>query len=805
MEKASQDLVDYMAILRGVWRRHKTLVTGIFLGIAASLLLVVYFTYRPVYVSTAMISIDSSVFAQLPYTKESPRKDTFATHMVLLKSRSLSQGVLEALPRESFEELLAESQYTDYLLVVKNSIKGWLGKPLMLLSPQERALAELQKARMEFLPSKEAENVFTIRGTASKPRVAIDLVNTHLQVLLNRTRNVDQDDARRTREFLEQQYQQTKENLTRNEDAVASLQQKKGRVVLGGQTELDLIRLSQLENTLAETQINRQILSTRVTSLRRSLEQGRSKESRGSKENPNKGDETSGASLTVENLTTVNAFKAAQDQLGKLEAKLASMRERYTEAHPLVQVTQEEVTKQQARLAQMARQLPTAPSTKEPGGFPTIPLSTSDLSDAQAQLASLERESANLEAKEETVKLQLARLRSSLRNLSQEEMQFGNIRRSIEASRNLLTVLSDKLMSARIREQGEPGVIRIVDPASFPSLPTESKSQKLILMILGLAGGIAFGAAFGLEYWRQPVETETDVTKATRLSFLGSVAVMRTPGGARHGRGGKQTSRPVFDASALDHLVYANVQVELYRAIRANVETVRLKNPFRSILVTSPGPNEGKSTTTLNLAHVFQEFGRRVLVVEADLRRPSFTSTLAISNKPSLVDYLCGTASFEQVCRTLPSGVTVIPGQVTKKDVASLLASTHVKELLRHASTQFDLILVDSAPLLAVPDNLLLVAALDRVILVAKATATSIRDLRKAQKAMENANAQILGVILNQANPRDVPYYDRRYQKYYRTIDAKTTPKGSRDIRTTQRMNENQVGSGKPASEERVS
>ena len=115
----------------------------------------------------------------------------------------------------------------------------------------------------------------------------------------------------------------------------------------------------------------------------------------------------------------------------------------------------------------------------------------------------------------------------------------------------------------------------------------------------------------------------------------------------------------------------------------------------------------------------------------------------------------------------------MIPGQVSRGDTASLLASSRFKELLHAASTQYDLVLVDSAPVLAVPDNLLLAHAIDRVILVARATHTSTRELRKAQAALERAGGRILGVILNQANARDVPYYHPRYRKYYTPSNGK--------------------------------
>ena len=310
-------------------------------------------------------------------------------------------------------------------------------------------------------------------------------------------------------------------------------------------------------------------------------------------------------------------------------------------------------------------------------------------------------------------------------------------------------------------------------------------------MVLGLAGSLAIGAAFGLEFWRRPVETETDVLNATGLSVLGSVGVIEHPTASRRKRRGTRPVTLSAQPPGVSGSQYDTIHLELYRAIRANVETERLKSPFRSIMVTSPAPSEGKSTTILNLAHVFQEFGRRVLVVEADIRRPSLSSPLGLTNKPGLVDFLNGTATFEQVCRPLPSGVIVIPGQVARGDAASLLASSRFRELLDVASHQFDVILIDSAPVLAVPDNLLLASIIDRVILVAKATGTSTRDLRKAQTVIERAGGRILGVVLNQADQRDVPYYHPRYRKYY------TSGTGKRSEETPGRLPSSSRSDGK--------
>jgi len=771
--------LDYLAILRGIARRHKLLIAGVFLGLAIPLVVMVSLKGRPVFVSTATIAFEASPLQQ--YIKDVPRGQNLGVQMVLLRSRSVGETVLDALPKGSFDELLTESQYTDYMLVLSNMVKRWLDKPPTVLSPKQRALAELQQARISFVHS-STFGVFNVNAVASNPRVAMDLVNTYIQVLLSRTRSRNQEDVRTVREFLEQQTQQAKENLTKTQDELMKFQQQKGRFSLTGQTERDMASLSPTEDALAEARSSREVLAAQIANLRQALDQVQAKEVKAAAETQatkEKEKDAGPPSPSPETLAKLNAFKAAQARLAKLEAKLAALRERFTDAHPLVRATQEAANTEQARIAQLARELPPAPPPpKESRGPRPMLTGQPERAELQRQLSALEAEDTILQGSVEQLTARANKIRTSFRSLTREEENYTQLRQNVEIQRNLLTILSDKLMSIQIGEQVEPGVIRIIDPASMPFQPSQSKNQKQILMMLLLAGGIAFGIAATIEIWRQPVETESDVQKATGLPVLGSVGVIGGPAAGRTtGRKGKASHLPIhLQASA----VSARIHLQLYRAIRATVEAERLKSPFKSIMVTSPGPSEGKSTTVLNLANVFQEFGRRVLVVEADLHRPALHHTLSITSKPGLLDFLSGPATFQEICRPLASGVTLIPGQVSREDAASLLASARFKELLSLATAQFDLIFVDSPPLLVVPDDILLAAALDRVILVAKATVTSKRDLRKAQEILGQSNAQILGVVLNQAKPQDVPYYKPRYRKYYQSTETGTPSKASR-------------------------
>jgi capsular exopolysaccharide synthesis family protein len=219
------------------------------------------------------------------------------------------------------------------------------------------------------------------------------------------------------------------------------------------------------------------------------------------------------------------------------------------------------------------------------------------------------------------------------------------------------------------------------------------------------------------------------------------------------------------------------INLELYRAIRASVESERVRKAFHSMMICSAWPAEGKSSSVINIAHAFQALGRRVLIIDSDLRRPSLHLALSVGNKPGIVDFLLNNAPLESVCRLLPSGVTMISGQVTQQDPGALLASPRLHELLRLSRDSFDLVIFDSAPLLAVADNLLLPGQVDKVVIVVKSASTSTRDLQKVHSILERQNASILGVILNQVERGAIDYYHPRYRKYYKTDNVKPNVK----------------------------
>jgi capsular exopolysaccharide synthesis family protein len=781
---------DFLRILRGVWRRHRLHMTLIFLGIALPGIAVLRLASTPLYVSSAMINVESSVLDQMPQFTAFARRERTGALLLLLKDRSFLEAVADTLSKDSGEELVANQMSPDYLLAATNLVNRWMGNPQTVLSARERAIRELQDARMEFSTSSLVPGVIVIRASASRPQVAADLISAHIQVLLSRTHTADEEDARRTREYLDRQLQEVKGSLSVAENNLTTFRERKGEIRLGARTASDMDSLSKLESMLAEAQASREIVLAQVAVLRRSLDRERPRPAANTATTPPVERDESNA---ADNLARINNYKAAQDRLSKLEDRLTGLRDRYTDEHPLVQSTRREIATQQTRIAQLARDLPKDPRPSASGDTSSAP--TGRVSDLQQQLSGLETQQVLLEGKIDSLQKQVDRQHrtQNVRNLSRDELEFTNLQRTVEVNRNLLTVFTDKLMAARIREQGIVGAVRIITPPSVPKLPTQSGLIKTALLILLISGGIALGTVSVLEYWRQPVETEADVLTATDLPILGAVSEIVATTSTLPRK--KTHAIPLVNlASSPGKLLH----IETYRGIRTAIETARLNVSFRSILVTSPEPHEGKSTTILNLAHAFHEYGRRVVVIDADLRRPSLASSLGLSVKAGLVDYLSGSATLEQVIRTVPSGIDLIAGQVCRTDPGSLLAHERMRELLRSLEESHEIVLVDSAPFLAVFDSQILVRLVNRVVLVAKASQTSMRILRRTQVGIQKSGGEILGVILNQAHQHDIPYYSPRYRRYYRLGDEKNSqPDVSQDLRA-------KTGSPKSAPEGRA-
>jgi capsular exopolysaccharide synthesis family protein len=191
-------------------------------------------------------------------------------------------------------------------------------------------------------------------------------------------------------------------------------------------------------------------------------------------------------------------------------------------------------------------------------------------------------------------------------------------------------------------------------------------------------------------------------------------------------------------------------------------------------MVTSPHPDEGKSTILVNLGLELGESGRRVIMADTDFDRPTLHKTLNLPHNGGLVEVLHSGRQVEEALVPVRGNVRVATrGAVVRRDTAGMLATSRLRDVMAEMSGQADYVLCDSGPLLLVHDNLLLAGAVDGVILVVKAGTTPCADLARVKTTLESVGARIIGVVINQMPPYQMKrYYNRYHRGYYAKSEA---------------------------------
>ncbi|NQT22147.1 MAG: CpsD/CapB family tyrosine-protein kinase, partial [Candidatus Omnitrophica bacterium] len=254
------------------------------------------------------------------------------------------------------------------------------------------------------------------------------------------------------------------------------------------------------------------------------------------------------------------------------------------------------------------------------------------------------------------------------------------------------------------------------------------------------------------------VKSLEDVEKLVKWPFLGCVPIIDL-----------KANITEFEKDLLTHLKPKDPTAEAYRAIRTSVFfSSTEERPLRSMLVTSPGPKEGKTTTVCNLVIVIGQFDRKVLIVDADMRMPRLHEVFKKKNEKGLSDFLCGQAKLEDIVqKTDIENIFIISGGSYPPNPSELLSSHKMKQFIEAAKKKYDFILFDTPPAAVVTDAVVLSKAADGVIMVVESGKTSRRALPRVSKVLDDAKARIVGTLLNKVPIKSSSYHYYYYTQYY--------------------------------------
>ena len=669
--------------------------------------------------------------------------------LAILKSRSLAESVIETLPKGTLQDLVDNPYHVDVLEHLQNAYFRYTGREPEIESPQRRMLRELRETRVAF--EVRSDGLVVITTEASKPQASVDIANAYVEALMARTRSFNVDDARVTREFLEQQLADVKKNLAASEQAVRGFTAAHGGLKISERSQATVAQLSQAETALAEVESSRKMLQARVEALRQKAETQKRQTAARPAPAPPVAAEPRAPSADVQRL---------RSQLVALEGTLLELRNRYTDQHPRVRVVKDRIAELQGQLGD---------AIKEGGAIVAAPSAVppAERVNFSEQLVALEASLLSVSAQEEAMRSQVSSLRQSLKGLSSSELDYTRLNREADSTRALHAVLADKLTAARIREQGEMKVVKVIDPPSHPVPAMSQRRLKFVMTGLLMALAVGVGIPAAVEWLHRRVETSDDVELATGLPVLAMIPRVRS---------GSPVFAPEYSPRrAGPHEPF--MFTEAFRTLRVAVLLAMRADGVRTVMVTSPFAHEGKSTVVMNLGLALAEVGTRVVIADSDLERPMLHRAMQAreprggqANSGGLVDVLHSEQSIEQALVPVDKNLWLVPrGNAVYPDTRGMLASSRMREVMQEMAGQAQIVIADSSPALLIPENVFLAGSVDAVILVAHAGHTPCRELTRAKEMLEAAGAKLLGVVIN-GMPRSAlgDHYKRYYDSYIR-------------------------------------
>ncbi len=357
--------------------------------------------------------------------------------------------------------------------------------------------------------------------------------------------------------------------------------------------------------------------------------------------------------------------------------------------------------------------------------------------------------------------------------MAQSMVEYNILKREAEANKTMYDGLLTKLKEANISAGLKSSNIRVVDPAMVPSNPSRpAKARNIGLSFLvGLVGGI--GLAFLREYLDNTVKTPDDIETLARLPALAVVPAFTSENGTvRRGRFTTGTSLNGHEKRielVAQHLPKSQMS-EAFRALRTSILLSQADHPPQVILVTSALPREGKTTAAANLAVTLAQLGDRTLLIDADLRKPGVGRLLNMTDgNAGLSSYLAGVSSLELVAVPHPviPNLVAIPTGPLPPNPADLLSSHKLADALRELRSQYKFIVIDSPPIMAATDAVILSVQTDGVLLVVRSGETPKEAFTRAKDLLTSVKCNLLGVVLN-AVDSSAPdyYYSYRYYPY---------------------------------------
>ena len=355
-------------------------------------------------------------------------------------------------------------------------------------------------------------------------------------------------------------------------------------------------------------------------------------------------------------------------------------------------------------------------------------------------------------AQENSLTQALNQQKGEAMSMNRKAISYGVLARDVESSKQIYDSLMQRAKETGVAGELKTSNIRVVDAAERPRGPVTPNTRRNLM--LGLMGALmlACGLVFFFEYLDNRIKTPDDIKAHLGLPSLGLLPRLH-----------EKSLNGAYPL--ISNGVPANF-AEAFRSLRTNVLFSTAQEGSKSVVVTSTGPGEGKSMVVGNMAVGLAQSGQRVLLIDADMRKPKAHEMFGVDQEPGLSNLLVGQSkASEAVRKTSIPGLWILPAGRTPPNPAELVGSVRFRDFLASLKDHFDWVLIDSPPVMAVTDASLIAHHASAVLFVVGAEMTSRHAAARALDQLEQVQARFAGAVLNRVDLERNPFY---YSQYYR-------------------------------------
>ncbi len=725
---ADVHILDRIAVLY----RYRRIAIAVFLLTSAALMIQGYSSIQ-MYRAQGRLLIENERATAVPglnQTAEEFYEDPepyFQTQYKILRGRDLTRRVIQKLKLEQVPEFNGTAKRPETPLTLLASARARLmavlwrrpevqpEAPKVDETPDESAMVSAFIGRVGVEPVRGSRLV-DITFDSVDPKFSSDAANALMDEYVDQNLQSKLAASENMLEWLGKELANQQSKVEESERALADYRDRQNAMSLDDKQNIVLSRLTALNDAYTKAKMLRVQKETAYQQIKPLM--------------------ASGAAAVPDalpiNIQSVQ-LQTLKVRLTELQQQKVQLSQKYGEKHP-------QIVAVNAQIADQQRQL--------------------DLETAKA-LQSVKNEYDSAVLEERTYAQNLEAAKADAQDLSKKSVGYNVMEREAKSNRTIYESLLQREKELRVSSNSRSNNVRIVDRAEVPRAPLAPAGRRTWLTSIAIGLVLAVGVAFGLDYMNDTIKTPEDVTRRLKLPFLGLVPSVR---GDKH---------PVLASAHVPHDFG-----EAFRSLRTSLMSRFSSEGTKILVVTSAQPLEGKTTTACNIAMALAYGGARVLLVDADMRRPGMHRPLRLTNERGLSQVLIGQARVRDVIqRTVDPNLLAITAGRTPPNPSELLGSERMKTLLSNLSHgPFDWIVIDTPPVLAVTDAVILAPLVSGVTFVIGAEMTRRRLAERALETIMAAPPKSAAVVLNKVDfARNKYYYSRYYGHQYKNYYAEAS------------------------------